>query len=53
MADSTPNSLIKIDTPVTARYGKKQIAVFMVSGFAVVSLFSLISKHPHKFQSLF
>ncbi|HPT82223.1 MAG TPA: hypothetical protein PLI46_13780 [Methanosarcina thermophila] len=47
MADSTPNSLIKIDTPVTARYGKKQIAVFMVSGFAVVSLFSLISKHPH------
>ena len=47
MADNTPNSLIKIDTPVTARYGKKQIAVFMISGFIVVSLFSLISKHPH------
>lgn len=47
MADSTPNSLMKIDTPVTARYGKKQIAIFMVSGTIIVFLFSLISKHPH------
>jgi hypothetical protein len=47
MADSTPNSLIKIDTPITARYGKKQIAVFIVAGSIVVTLFSLISKNPH------
>ena len=47
MSDNTPNSLIKIDTPVTARYGKKQIAIFMVSGTMIVGLFSLISKQPH------
>lgn len=47
MADQTPNSLMKIDTPVTARYGKKQIGIFLFSGTAVVGLFSLLSKHPH------
>jgi hypothetical protein len=47
MADSTPNSLIKIDTPVTARYGKKQVAIYIVSGTMEVMLFSAISKHPH------
>lgn len=47
MTDQTPNSLIKIDTPVTARYGKKQIGIFIISGTSVVGLFSTISKHPH------
>jgi hypothetical protein len=47
MTDNTPNSLIKIDTPVTARYGKKQIGIFIVSGTIVVGLFGVISNHPH------
>jgi hypothetical protein len=47
MTDSTPNSLIKIDTPITARYGKKQVAIYIVSGTIEVMLFSAISKHPH------
>jgi len=47
MTDQTPNSLMKIDTPVTARYGKKQIGIFLFSGTAIVGLFSLLSKHPH------
>ena len=47
MTNQTPNSLIKIDTPVTARYGKKQIAIFLVSGTTIVGLFSLLCKHPH------
>jgi len=47
MASETPNSLIKIDTPVTAKYGKKQIAIFLVSGTVIVLLFEQISKHPH------
>lgn len=47
MADQTPNSLIKIDTPVTARYGKKQIGIFLLAGTTNVGLFSLLAKHPH------
>jgi hypothetical protein len=47
MADSTPNSLIKIDTPATARYGKKQVGIYIVSGSLIVVLFDIISKHPH------
>ena len=39
MADTTtPNSLIKIETPVTARHGKKQIAVYIVAGTVAVIL---------------
>lgn len=47
MADQTPNSLIKIDTPITAKHGKKQIAIYLVSGTMIVGLFSTISNHPH------
>jgi hypothetical protein len=47
MTDSTPNSLIKIDTPVTARYGKKQVGIYIISGSMIVFLFDFISKHPH------
>lgn len=47
MADNTPNSLIKIDTPVTARYGKKQIGIFVFAGTTIVFLLDLISRNPH------
>ena len=48
MADTTtPNSLIKIETPVTARHGKKQIAVYIVAGTIIVLLINIISKDPH------
>lgn len=47
MASETPNSLIKIDTPVTARYGKKQIGIFLIAGTINVGLFSLLAEHPH------
>jgi len=47
MVDSTPNSLIKIDTPVTARYGKKQVGIYIISGTMIVYLFNFISNHPH------
>lgn len=47
MADSTPNSLIKIDTPATARYGKKQVGIYIIAGSSIVGLIDLISRHPH------
>lgn len=47
MADNTPNSLIKIDAPVTARYGKKQIGIFVLAGTTIVFLLDLISRNPH------
>jgi hypothetical protein len=44
---TTPNSLIKIETPITARHGKKQIAVYIVAGTIIVLLIDIISKDPH------
>ena len=42
MTDATPNSLIKVDTPITSKYGMKQIVIFTLAGAAVLCLLQFV-----------
>jgi hypothetical protein len=40
--DQTPNSLIKVNTPITSKYGTAQILIFTAAGFSIIYLIQFI-----------
>jgi hypothetical protein len=44
-ADQTPNSLIKVNSLVTSKYGTAQILIFTGAGFSIIYLLQFIFNH--------
>lgn len=43
--DQTPNSLIKVNPPITSKYGTAQILIFTAAGFSIIYLLQFIINH--------
>jgi len=44
MTDSTPNSIIKVDSPYTSRFSGAQIIIFVITGFTMIRIIDDVLK---------
>ena len=44
-SDATPNSLLKVDTPITSKFGVKQIIIFSIAGAVILWILQFVVNH--------